>query len=97
MPRRGSSSSCRRKAAELDSVLYHLAEALRIIAILISPILPKAAHVIFDQLSWKLDQAGDAGRFQMADVEWSSEKGLPDGHTIGKPSPIFPRIEAPAE
>ena len=41
------------KAEELDNVLYHLAEALRIVAILISPVLPKAAHAIFDQLNWK--------------------------------------------
>jgi len=33
----------------LDAVLYHLAESLRIIAILIS--LPKTAHRIFDQLN----------------------------------------------
>src|SRR6266550_6503584 len=31
----------------LDAVLYHLAESLRIIAILISPVLPRAAHGIF--------------------------------------------------
>ncbi len=39
----------------LDAVLYHLAESLRIIAILISPVLPKAAHGIFDQLNWKME------------------------------------------
>src|SRR5262249_28739811 len=32
------------KAQQLDAVLYHLAESLRIIAILISPVMPKAAH-----------------------------------------------------
>ena len=31
-------------------ILYDLVERLRIIAILISPVLPKAAHGIFDQL-----------------------------------------------
>src|SRR5262249_52578 len=34
---------------KLNSVLYSLTETLRIIAILISPVLPKAAHGIFDQ------------------------------------------------
>ena len=36
---------------QLDAVLYTLAESLRIIAILISPMLPKAAHGIFDRQS----------------------------------------------
>ncbi len=76
----------------LDSVLYELAESLRIIAILISPVLPKAAHGIFDQLNWKLDEASKDTRFRLADAVWG---GLPDGHVLGKPVPLFPRIEAP--
>ena len=46
-----------RSESDLDAVLYHLAESLRIIAILISPVTPKAAHGIFDQLNWKMDRA----------------------------------------
>jgi methionyl-tRNA synthetase len=76
----------------IDSVLYELAESLRIIAILISPVLPDAAHGIFDQLAWKLDEAGKDTRFRLADAVWG---GLPDGHVLGKPVPLFPRIEAP--
>jgi methionyl-tRNA synthetase len=74
----------------LDSVLYHLAESLRIIAILISPVLPKAAHGIFDQLNWKMDLSGKEERFRLADAEWGK---LPDGHVVGKPVPLFPRID----
>ncbi len=81
------------QAAHLDAVLYHLAESLRIIAILISPVLPRAAHGIFDQLQWKLDDAGKESRFRLADAQWG---GLPDGHTLGQPTPLFPRIEIPA-
>ena len=80
-------------AALLDAVLYTLAESLRIIAILISPVLPDAAHGIFDQLAWKLDGAGKDTRFRLADAVWG---GLPDGHILGKPVPLFPRIEPPA-
>ena len=54
----------------LDAVLYHLAESLRIIAILISPVLPKAAHGIFDQLNWKMELSGKEERFSLADAEW---------------------------
>ena len=74
----------------LDAVLYHLAESLRIIAIWISPVLPKAAHGIFDQLNWKMKLSGKEERFSLKDAEWG---GLPDGHVVGKPVPLFPRIE----
>src|SRR5207249_2555681 len=74
----------------LDSVLYHLVELVRVIAILISPLLPRAAHGIFDQLNWKMELSGKEERFSLADVEWG---GLPDGHVVGKPVPLFPRIE----
>ena len=74
----------------LDTVLYHLAESLRIIAILISPVMPKAAHGIFDQLNWKMELSGKEERFSLADAEWGR---LPDGHVVGKPVPLFPRIE----
>jgi methionyl-tRNA synthetase len=80
------------KRADLTAVLYTLAESLRIIAILIWPVLPDAAHGIFDQLAWKLDEAGKDTRFRLADAVWG---GLPDGHVLGKPVPLFPRIEAP--
>jgi len=74
----------------LDQVLYTLGESLRIIAILISPVLPKAAHGIFDQLNWKMELSGKEERFSLADAEWGR---LPDGHVVGKPVPLFPRIE----
>jgi methionyl-tRNA synthetase len=78
------------KAAVLDGVLYQLAEALYIVAILIWPVLPKAAHGIFDQLNWKIELSGREERFRLDDAKWG---GLPDGHTVGKPVPLFPRIE----
>jgi methionyl-tRNA synthetase len=85
------------KQPQLDAVLYHLAETLRIVAILISPVLPNAAHGIFDQLVWKMELAGSAQRFRLSDAEWGGEHGLPDGHQLGKPVPLFPRFEIPAE
>ena len=79
---------------QLDAVLYHLAESLRIIAILIWPVLPDAAHGIFDQLAWKLDEAGKDTRFRLADAVWG-ELGKETGtHQLGRPVPLFPRIEA---
>src|SRR5881296_2333559 len=74
----------------LEDLLYDCAESLRIIAILISPVLPKAAHGIFDQLNWKMELSGKEERFSLADAKWGE---LPDGHVVGKPVPLFPRIE----
>ncbi|MGB8342644.1 MAG: methionine--tRNA ligase [Chthoniobacterales bacterium] len=82
------------KASELDRILYQAAESLRIIAILISPVLPKAAHGIFDQLNWKMELSGKEERFSLGDAEWGK---LPDGHVVGKPTPLFPRIEQDTE
>ncbi len=70
-------------AGKLDHVLYGLAESLRIIAILISPVLPRAARGIFEQLNWKAEP-------RLADAVWG---GLPEGHKVGQPTPLFPRIE----
>ena len=75
---------------DLDNVLYQLAEALRIMAVLISPVLPKAAHGIFDQLNWKMELAGQERRFQLSEATFGV---LPDGHQVNKPVPLFPRIE----
>src|SRR5439155_1119298 len=75
----------------LDAVLYHLMESLRIIAILVLPVVPRAAHGIFDQLNWKMELSGKEERFSLADAEWGK---LPDGRVVGKPVPLFPRIES---
>jgi methionyl-tRNA synthetase len=62
-------------------------------AILISPVMPNAADAILDQLNWKTELSGMQSRFSLADAEWGK---LPDGHVVGKPQPVFPRIEADA-
>jgi methionyl-tRNA synthetase len=74
----------------LEDLLYDCAESLRILAMLVSPVLPKAAHGIFDQLNWKMELSGKEERYSLADAEWGR---LPDGHVVGKPLPLFPRIE----
>ena len=74
----------------LDSLFYGLMESLRIVAILISPVLPRSAHEIFDQLNWKMELSRMEERFSFADAELGK---LPHGHVVGKPVPLFPRIE----
>ena len=76
------------QAARLDGILYHLAESLRIVAILIAPVLPAASAGILGQLQVSTEA-------RLADAAWG---GLPDGHQLGTPTPLFPRLEvAPAE
>jgi methionyl-tRNA synthetase len=74
----------------IELLFYGVPESLRIIATLISPVLPRAAHGIFNQLNWKMELSGKEERFSLADAEWGK---LPDGHVVGKPVPLFPRIE----
>jgi len=74
----------------LDGLLYDWSECLRLIAIFASVLLPRASHGIFDQLNWKMELSGKEERFSLADAEWGR---LPDGHVVGKPTPLFPRIE----
>ena len=72
------------RAEALDHVLFTLAESLRTFGVLISPILPTAASEIFYQLNLH-------DEYKLADANWG---GLPDTHRLGKPAPLFPRIES---
>ena len=71
------------QADKLDAVLYTLAENLRIIAILMIPVVPRAAAAVLAQLGVSTEQT-------LADAVWG---GLKDGHQLGTPTPLFPRIE----
>lgn len=72
----------------LQSVMYHLAEALRIIAILVSPILTKGAPKIWDQL-------GLAGFDQVSLQDAQVWGKIQDGTQVVKGDPIYPRFEIP--
>ena len=68
----------------LATVLYHLAESVAHAAVLLSPILPDAAAKLAAQLNLP-----SLTNLRLADLHWGL---LPDGHSIGKPKPVFPRI-----
>ena len=70
------------QAKRLDEVLYNLAECCRIIAVLLSPVLPDTAAKIFEQLNL----SGSAQ--SIAALKWG---GLGEEHQIGAPAPLFPR------
>ena len=79
------------KHAELNRVLYDLAEALRTVSILIEPFMPTTAKRIWQQLDvpTKFEDA------RLTDIEtWGQ---LPVGTHINKPEQLFPRIEVEEE
>lgn len=73
------------QAERLRAVMYNLAEALRIIAILIAPFVPVTAPKIYEQLG-----LGKPESFFMADAVWGK---LATGTKVQKGEPLFPRIE----
>lgn len=70
--------------ARIATVLYHLAESVAHAAVLLAPVLPEASAKLAAQLALPgLDQ------IKLPDLAWGL---IPDGHAIGKPKPVFPRI-----
>ncbi|MCI0414740.1 methionine--tRNA ligase [bacterium] len=73
----------------LQQVLYNSCEGLRIIAGLVAPVIPQSADLIWQQIGIS-KRASEAN---IGDLKWGE---LSPGTPIGKITPIFPRIEAPA-
>jgi methionyl-tRNA synthetase len=71
------------RSEALDHVLFVLGEALRIIGVLLSPIVPAASREIFYQLNVR-------EAHELSDSSWGV---LAEKHHLGKPVPLFPRIE----
>jgi methionyl-tRNA synthetase len=68
----------------LDAVLYTLAETVRLLALMVSPVIPTASEKILQQLQAE----------HLRTLKWG---GLPSGHVLGKPTPILPRLEIAKE
>ncbi len=79
------------KKDELNTVLYHLAENLRIAAVLIQPFMTEAPKKIFEQL--KIEEV------QLQSLEHIEQYGLIQNKhlVIDKGEPIFPRLDVEAE
>ncbi len=74
------------EAKKLDSVLFHAAEALRVIAALLAPVIPRTSQALWDQLG--LD--GDVKGVGLEDCSWSRELA---GRTIRGGPALFPRLD----
>ena len=74
------------EAKRLDSVLFHAAEALRLIAALVAPVIPKTAQSLWEQLG--LD--GNVKAVRLDELGWSEEL---IGKTIRSGASLFPRLD----
>jgi methionyl-tRNA synthetase len=76
------------KADQLANVLYNLAESLRLVAVLLTPILIHTPEKIWEQLG--LDAAAVRTEKWEDSVRWGA---LQPGIAIRRGDPLFPRIE----
>jgi methionyl-tRNA synthetase len=74
------------ESATLDSVLFHSAEALRIISALLSPVMPKTAQAIWEQLGLE----GEVRRVRLDELQWSTTLA---GRALRPGPSLFPRME----
>ncbi|MEG0750191.1 MAG: methionine--tRNA ligase [Carnobacterium sp.] len=78
------------KKAELASVMAHLAESLRVAAILLQPFLTHAPKEMFAQLGVETEAAKDWTAVQFGHFPT-------DAKVVAKGTPIFPRLDIEAE
>jgi methionyl-tRNA synthetase len=81
-------------AARLATILNTTAEGLRVLAVVLNPVMPKASAVLWDSLGAEPTLGALADQRIDAVAGWSQ---LTPGATITKPASLFPRIETAAE
>jgi len=74
------------KAGRLDTVLYQLLEALRFVAVLISPFMPQTAEKILQQIGIAAGSGQDLAGLR----KWGE---LTPGGRVQKGESLFPRVE----
>ena len=77
----------------MKAVLQTLFVALRDLAIAIQPVVPEKAAALLDQLGIPADERAYAS---LDDTEWYTRL-VDSGFTVSPPTPLFPRLELPAE
>ena len=80
-----------KKRAILGSVMYHLAEGLRVIAVLLTPFMPTTSQKILQELG--------VGEPSMTNYQSAKDFGLiqPQTQVAAKPETLFPRIDIKKE
>ena len=77
-------------AEDLDRVLYSTAEALRVTAVLLNPVMPKACAALWAALGAEAALGSIAEQRVQEAGQWGR---LPGGAVVSKIAPLFPRIE----
>ena len=77
----------------MKAVLQTLFVALRDLAIAIQPVVPEKAAALLDQLGIPAEERGLAA---LGDTEWFNRL-VASGFTVAPPTPLFPRLELPAD
>jgi methionyl-tRNA synthetase len=73
----------------LRTVLYTAAEALRFNAVMLYPVLPSASERLWEQLGCE-EYLGKIENQRIDELKWGE---LKHGTQVGKPEPIFPRLD----
>jgi methionyl-tRNA synthetase len=73
-------------AKALDDVLYTTADALRAVAVLLNPFMPKACHLLWESL-------GAPGELADARIASVTTDHLPPGTAVHKGPILFPRLD----
>jgi methionyl-tRNA synthetase len=77
----------------MKAVLQTLFVALRDLAIAIQPVVPQKAAALLDQLGIPAEERGLAA---LGDSDWFTRL-VASGFTVAPPTPLFPRLELPAD
>jgi len=72
----------------LDTVLYHLVEMLRLVAIQLAPFMPQKSGAMLAQIMGKPVRIDEIS--MLANGGWGA---LKPGHHCASPSPVFPRMD----
>ena len=75
-----------------DAILYTAAEALRFSAVMLYPVLPRSAESLWTQLGCE-EYLGKIENQRFDQLKWGD---LKSGTRVGKPEPIFPRLDKAA-
>lgn len=71
---------------QLEATLYNAAEALRVTAVLLAPVIPDGAQKVWELLG----QAGDVAGQRLDRLQWG---GLRPATRVGKQAALYPRLD----
>lgn len=78
------------KKAELSNIMVHLAESLRVSAVLLQPFMTHSPKAIFTQLGMDVEAAGTWKTVEFGDFKAETQ-------VVAKGEPIFPRLDTEEE